>query len=227
MLTLMASLILPLVYLPQAPSPVGTGLLRVFGWGALVGVGLGALVCTAHRPLADAGTRGGKLAALIGVVSMGVCGGAAGGALLDQSRVIATTKFELPIVKVERLSGRRRYSLQIATLSPLDPTGPDHVAATAIDGDRVREGECLIGIVERGLLGGAWVKRYRAGTCSIARGSAGSHVIVTGDDFSSWRWHRPRSIRLERATRAWDEGLPAGLTCRVRSGAWLYRCSPR
>ena len=61
---------------------------------------------------------------------------------------------ELPIVKMEQLPARRRSSgIQITTLSPLDPTGPDHVAEESVDGRQVQEGYCLTGTIERGWLG--------------------------------------------------------------------------
>lgn len=140
----------------------------------------------------------------------------------------APQEVELPIVKLEKLPARRRTSgIQIATLSPLDPSGPDHIAAENIKGRYVREGDCLAGVVERGWLGGLWVRHFEARPCSKERGTPGSHVIVPASGFSSWRWHQPRDFRPKPQGQAWDDALPADVTCRIRPGAWLYRCSPK
>ena len=225
---LLVGLSLPLTYLLQAPAPVGTGLLRVFGWGGLIGAGVGTIVRLSCSPVFDACTWWSRIRVTIGCVGLGAFGGAGGAAWIDQLRVVARQAVELPIVEVEQLPARRRSSgIQIATLSPLDPTGQDHVAAENIDGRRVQEGYCLTGTVERGWLGGVWIRRYKASLCSKQRGVPGSHVIVSTSDFSSWRWHQPRNYRPEQQRRAWDDAMPVDLTCRVRPAGWLYRCSPR
>ena len=187
---LVAALGLPLIYLSDAPTPIGTGLLGVFGWGALVGVSLSVAVYVLYRPLSDHRNLAGKLKALAGVISMGIFGGAAGAALLDQSRTIDTRAVELPIVKIEELPARRRAAaLQIATLAPLDPTYEAHLPASDVGGKWVRQGNCLVGVLERGWLGGAWVRRYTAQPCSKGRGvSASSHVLIVNAVFASWRW---------------------------------------
>ena len=225
---LLVGLSLPVTYLLQAPAPVGTGLLRVFGWGGLIGAGVGAIVRLSCSSIFDARTWWSRIRVSAGCIALGAFGGAGGGAWLDQLRVVERQAVELPIVKVEQLPARRRSSgIQIATLSPLDPTGQDHVAAENIVGRQVREGDCLTGTLERGWLGGVWVKRYEARPCSKERGDPGSHVIVFNSRFSSWHWHQPRNFRAGGRKRAWDDGMPANLVCRVRPGGWLYRCSPR
>lgn len=225
---LVVGLSLPLTYLLQAPVPIGSGLLQVFGWGGLIGAAVGALIRTLCSPLFQARTWWSRGKVTAGCILLGALGGAGSGAWLDQLRVVHRQEVELPIVKLEKLPARRRTSgIQIATLSPLDPTGPDHIAAANIKGRYVREGYCLTGVVERGWLGGLWVRHFEARPCSKVRGSPGSHVIVAASDFSSWRWHQPRDFRPEREGQAWDDALPADLSCRVRPGAWLYRCSPR
>lgn len=224
---LITALVLPLAYLYRAPTPVGTGLLRVFGWGALVGVGLGAVVYVLYRPLTEHRTQGGKLKALFGSVAMGVFGGAGGAALLDQSRIVDVRAVELPIVKIEQLPDRRRDAFQVATLAPMNPTHEDRLSATEVNGKWVREGYCLVGVVEQGWLGGAWVRRYTARPCSNRRGASSSHVITADADFGLWQWYTPRAYRLASQGRALDEGLPPNLTCRTRQGSWLYRCVGR
>lgn len=225
---LVLGLSLPLTYLLQAPAPIGSGLLRVFGWGGLIGATVGALIRILCSPLFQARTWWSRGKVTAGCIFLGALGGAGSGAWLDQLRVVHRQEVELPIVKVEKLPARRRTSgIQIATLSPLDPTGPDHIAAENIKGRYVGEGDCLTGVVERGWLGGMWVRQFKARPCSKERGTPGSHVIVSASRFSSWRWHQPRNLQSKRQGRAWDDALPADLSCRVRPGTWLYRCSPR
>lgn len=225
---LLVGLSLPLTYLLQAPAPIGAGLLRVFGWGGLIGAGVGVLVLVSCLPIYDPRSRWSKIKAGIGYVALGAFGGAGGAAWIDQLRVVNRQHVELPIVKIEQLPARRRSSgIQVSTLSPLNPTGQDHVAAEYIDDRQVREGDCLSGVVERGWLGGVWVRRYKTRPCSKERGLPGSHVIISVNDFSSWRWHQPPNYRPENSGRAWDDAMPVNLTCRLRPGSWLYRCSPR
>lgn len=225
---LLIGLSLPVTYLLQAPAPVGTGLLQVFGWGGLIGAGVGAIVRVLCTSLLDTRSWWSRIRVSAGCIVLGVFGGAGGAAWIDQLRVVERQTVELPIVKIEQLPARRRSSgIQISTLSPLDPTGQDHVAAENVDGRQVQEGYCLTGNVERGWLGGSWVRRYRANLCSKQRGLPGSHVIVSTNGFLSWRWHQPRNYRPEQRGRAWDDAMPVDLTCRVRPGGWLYRCSPR
>lgn len=216
------------IYLSEPPTPVGTGLLRVFGWGALAGIVLGALVYVLHRPLHGQRTPGGKLKALFGVAAMGVFGGAAGAALLDQSRIVDAQAVELPIVRIERLPARRRATaLQIATLAPLDPTYEDHLAASKVSGKWVKEGACLVGVVEHGWLGATWVRRYTARPCARIRGASSSSIITGEADFRSWRWYTPGINKPDGEGRRIDTGLPFNLTCRTRQGSWLYRCTSK
>ena len=222
---LATALILPLVYLPNAPLPVGKGLLAVMGSGALVGAALGAAAYLPSRRLLEPGERRWRLMPVFVALTGGALGGAAGAALLDGARVVQRRAVELPIVRIESLPSRRHYPIQIATLSPLDPTGQDHVPVNAADGGQLREGDCLKGVVERGWLGGLWAGRYRAGPCSPSRGAPGPRVIVPDGGFADWRWHRPRGYRIGARGEAWDEALPAALTCRLRPDRWLYRCS--
>ena len=221
---LLVGLSLPVTYLLQAPAPVGTGLLRVFGWGGLIGAGAGAIVRLSCSSIFDASTWWSRIRVSAGCIALGAFGGAGGGAWLDQLRVVERQAVELPIVEVEQLPSS---AIKIATLSPFDPTGQDHVAAEDIDGRQIQEGYCLTGTVERGWLGGVWIRRYKASLCSKQRGVPGSHVIVSTSDFSSWRWHQPRNYRPEQQGRAWDDAVPVDLTCRVRPGSWLYRCLSR
>lgn len=225
---LVTTLTLPFIYLSDAPTPVGTGLLRVFGGGALTGIALGAVVFVFYRPVSGQRTRGGKLKALFGVISMGVFGGAAGAALLDQSRIVEAHAVELPIVKIEQLPARRRATaIQIATLAPLNPTYEDHLSAREVAGKWVREGACLVGMVERGWLGGVWVRRYTARPCSQRRGASSSGVITAEADFRSWRWYTPGVNKPDGEGRRSDTGLPSNLTCRTRQDSWLYRCADK
>jgi len=221
------ALLLPITYLLQVPAPVGTGLLRIFGWGGLIGAGVGAIVRVLCSSMFDARSWWSRIRLIIGLVTLGAFGGAAGAAWIDQSRVVDRQAVELPIVKIEQLPARRRGSgIQIATLLPLDPTDEDHVRAADIDGRQLQEGNCLTGMVQRGWLGGVWVRRYKASLCSKARGRPGSHVIVTTKGFASWRWHQTANRRPEQPGPAFDHALPVDLTCRMRRGGWLYQCSP-
>lgn len=225
---LVFGLSLPLTYLLQAPAPIGGGLLRVFGWGGLIGAVVGALIRVFCSSLFQARTWWSRGKVTAGCIFLGTLRGAGSDAWLDQWRVVHRQEVELPIVKLEKLPARRRTSgIQVATLSPLDPSGPDHIAAENIKGRYVREGDCLAGVVERGWLGGLWVRHFEARPCSKERGTPGSHVIVPARGFSSWRWHQPRDFRPKPQGQAWDDALPADVTCRIRPGAWLYRCSPK
>ena len=215
-------------YLLQAPIPVGSGMAHIFGFGALAGLVLGAAIPVFCAPLFSERTAFGRLKVALGCIVMGVFGGAGAAAWTNQLRVTETQRVELPIVELQQLPSRQRASsIQIATLLPLNPTGQDHISPRYLDGSHVREGDCLVGTVEHGWLGGAWVRRYSAKPCSKGRGTPGPSVIVSNGDFSSWRWHQPRNYRLERQGQAWDDAMPTNLTCRLRPQSWLYQCSSR
>ncbi len=215
-------------YLLQAPIPIGPGMTKVFGFGALAGLTLGAATPFLCAPLFSERTKLGRLKVAFGCIVTGAFGGAGVAAWTNQLRVVKTHAVELPIVEIQQLPSRRRASsIQIATLLPLDPTGQDHVSAEYIDGPQIRAGDCLKGIIEHGWLGGAWVRRYSAKPCSMSRGNPGPNVIVPDGNFSSWRWHNPRNYRLKRRGQAWDDAMPVNLTCRLRPQSWIYRCSSR
>ncbi len=100
---LLVGLSLPVTYLLQAPAPVGTGLLRVFGWGGLIGAGVGAIVRLSCSSIFDARTWWSRIRVSAGCIALGAFGGAGGGAWLDQLHVVERQAVELPIVKVEQL----------------------------------------------------------------------------------------------------------------------------
>ena len=53
---LITALGLSLVYFYDPPTPVGSSVLRLFKWGALVGIGLGSAVDSLYRPLSERDT---------------------------------------------------------------------------------------------------------------------------------------------------------------------------
>jgi hypothetical protein len=53
---LITALGLSLVYFYDPPTPVGSGGLCLFKWGALVGIGLGSAVDSLYRPLSERDT---------------------------------------------------------------------------------------------------------------------------------------------------------------------------
>jgi hypothetical protein len=85
---LTAALGLSLVYFYDPPTPVGSSVLRLFKWGALVGIGLGSSVYALYRRVSERDTQAAKLTSLLGILSVSVFGGAAGAALLDRSRIV-------------------------------------------------------------------------------------------------------------------------------------------
>lgn len=191
---LIAAVCLPLLYFFNAPAPIGSGLMPVLGWGAVIGIGTSVAIFLSHRPIFQKETRGGKIKIFLICVWGGTFGGASGAALLDQNHVVNSYAVELPIVKIrQRGSSRRREDVHIETIEPLVPTLPVNIMASSIRSPIIREGDCLIGRVEQGFLGGMWVRAFDAQPCSNMRGRSVTHVLTTDGQFSSWRWHRPHN----------------------------------
>lgn len=224
---LIGSLFLALIYLWDPPVPIGFGLARLFGWGGAMGVGIGFATLVYSRQLLLEGTRRGKVLTIIGAAVAGFFGGAGGAALLDASQVVNRYVAEVPVVDIRGDLGRQSArSISIVILEPTNPTWVGFVDVESIRGPIVNEGDCLVAIVEKGWLGGAWTDYFEPQPCSPERGSSASHVIVMNDDFATWRWHNPRTHRTTEADRVVDDALPENLICRVnRSQSWLYSCA--
>lgn len=226
----MACIGLPILYFFDPPLPFGSGQTRLMGWGGLIGTGCGIAIFLIRRPSfrkRSAWKRGAVLAACAG---MGLFAGASAAAWLDQQRVVKSYSVELPIVKVLQAGPQpRRDRIRIATIAPLSPTHEDHVPATFVRGAGrlVQAGDCLVGRMEHGWLGGAWVRSFAARPCSGQRGPAGTHVMTMDTGFASWRWHRPSHYKRVSPQEASDEALPVDRSCRMAQGGWLYRCTQR
>ncbi len=90
---LVFGLSLPLTYLLQTPAPIGGGLLRVFGWGGLIGAVVGALIRVFCSPLFQARTWWSRGKVTVRCIFLGTLGGAGSGAWLDQWRVVHRKKW--------------------------------------------------------------------------------------------------------------------------------------
>lgn len=226
---IMAALSAPIIFLLGAPIPVGLGTSKVMGAGAVAGVAISAVVYRLYRPVA-ATWRVKRLKFFLGMITLGMLGGAGGAALLDEQKVVEQSTVELPIVQIEHIpaSFRRRARTQFVTLGPTNPTYSTRITIPMVSqaaAEVLRPGMCIEARMEKGHLGGTWISRLASVTCSPDRGESSRHVIVLNDDFRGWRWHEAHLVGGEGKAHVYDRSLPLDLSCRTRPGDWLYRCS--
>lgn len=81
-------------------------------------------------------------------------------------------------------------------------------------------GQCLFGRLRRGLFAASWLSRLSVTSCSAKRGEAGTNVLMPINRWMDWRWHKPRSFRLDGSHQAYDEALPQSATCRTERESW-------
>lgn len=225
---LVAGIGLPILYFLDPPLPFGAGWTRLVGWGGLIGIGCGLAIFRMRRTSFTDRSAWRKGVALAACAATGLFAGASGAAWLDQRHVVRAYPVELPIVTIVQPGPRPdRNRTRIATLAPYSPTHEDHVLTTFVRSRAIQPGDCLVGRMEHGWLGSAWVRAFTTRPCAEKRGPAGTHVLTMDADFASWRWHSPHDYKRLGPQEASDAALPADRSCRMAQGGWLYRCTKR
>ncbi|HEX9954701.1 MAG TPA: hypothetical protein VGB48_05725 [Allosphingosinicella sp.] len=229
LLFLIGSLSLPLAFFAGAPIAVGTGQLRVLGWGALIGAGIGLAVRLSYASVLAPASKLKRVVSMIGAMCLGAFGGVGAAGLIDGYGATPAGVVELPVVSVEQAPGRRGRRARIVTLDASDPTREDAISLHRLPdalAAAVRPGRCLFAHRERGRFGSLWISKLEADRCSPIRGRPSTHVIVL-DRFSTWRWHNPSRPADGAKLSITDDALPPELVCRTHAGAWLYQCALR
>ncbi|WP_430637535.1 hypothetical protein [Sphingomonas hankookensis] len=153
---------------------------------------------------------------------MGAFAGWAALGLLNDRGGTPLGDVELPIARVEQAGDQ----FSIYTMLPSSPSNIMRISSTEIIGLPVA-GQCLFGRLRRGLFAASWLSRLSVTSCSAKRGEAGTNVLMPINRWMDWRWHKPRSFRLDGSHQAYDEALPQSATCRTERESWLYQCFPK
>jgi hypothetical protein len=222
LVSLLASITLPVVYFSRPFAPVTPGLTSILGWGSLLGVIAGLGAAAFYVPLMRRQSTIGRIGYWLTSAMMGAFAGWAALGLLNDRGGTPLGDVELPIARVEQAGDQ----FSIYTMLPSSPSNIMRISSTEIIGLPVA-GQCLFGRLRRGLLDRKWLSRLSVTSCSAKRGEAGTNVLMPINRWMDWRWHKPRSFRLDGSHQAYDEALPQSATCRTERESWLYQCFPK